>query len=92
MKKIGIRNCEFAFKCSEDWGQMEDVTENFQGETEVRYCDSCKKEVYLCDDDEEFARHIRLNHCIAITPIGDIPFEKIDFMRKTLGVMKFPKD
>ena len=66
MKKIGIRNCEFAFKCSEDWESMKDVSGDYAAEVEVRFCGLCNKDVYLCDDDEDLVRHIKMNHCVAI--------------------------
>ena len=29
MKTFSIRNCEFAFKCSEDWKSMKDVSDDY---------------------------------------------------------------
>lgn len=66
-----IRNCVFAFKCNAKWEEMKVVTEDHIRDIEVRFCDSCQKEVYFCSDDDELARNVRLNRCIAIER-GDI--------------------
>ena len=58
--KISIRNCRFAFKCDKKWGDL-DATE----EDSIRFCNACEKEVHFCEDDEELARNIRLNRCVA---------------------------
>jgi hypothetical protein len=66
-----IRNCVFAFKCNAKWEEMKVVSEDHIRDVEVRFCDSCQKEVYFCSDDDELARNVRLNRCIAIER-GDI--------------------
>ena len=48
-----IRNCVFAFKCTAKWEEMKVVSEDHTRDIEVRFCDSCQKEVYFCDDDDE---------------------------------------
>ena len=82
--KIDIRNCVFAFKCDADWSSMRLVSENHLDSTEVRFCESCQKEVHFCDDDDELATNIRLNRCIAIRNVG-LP------LKVTLGVPVRPK-
>ena len=66
MSDMTIRNCVFAFKCTAKWEDMRVVNEDQIRVIEVRFCDSCQKEVYFCDDDDELARNVRLNRCIAI--------------------------
>jgi len=66
-----IRNCVFAFKCNAKWEGMKVVSEDHIRDIEVRFCDSCQKEVYFCEDDDVLARNVRLNRCIAIER-GDI--------------------
>jgi len=56
-----IRNCTFAFKCSAVWNELE-VTD----EDDVRFCNDCQREVFLCLDDDDLARNIKLNRCITI--------------------------
>jgi hypothetical protein len=83
-QNIFIRNCVFAFKCSADWANMKVVSEDALHEQEIRFCESCQKEVHYCGDDDELATNIRLNRCIAIGNEG-IP------LKMTLGVPVRPK-
>jgi hypothetical protein len=74
-----IRNCVFAFKCNAKWEEMM-ILFHLRDETnEVRFCDSCQKEVHFCNDDNQLVTNVRLNRCIAIkrdsvysvTEVGD---------------------
>jgi hypothetical protein len=60
-----IKNCDwvFQFQCPQRWERLA-VTDDPQ----VRTCDVCLKEVYLCATDEEVVRHATLGHCVAIAP------------------------
>jgi len=62
MKSIAINNCEYEFeyKCPLEWKNLE-KTEDSQ----VRFCNECKKNVYRCKTNKDFDKHIQLNHCIA---------------------------
>ena len=66
MSDMTIRNCVFAFKCNAKWEEMKVVSEDTIRDIEVRFCDSCQKEVYFCNDDNELAINVRLNRCVAI--------------------------
>jgi len=57
---LSIRNCRFAFKCEKKWNDLED-TEDHQ----IKFCNTCEKEVHFCNDDEELAKNVRLNRCVA---------------------------
>ena len=59
-ENVSIRNCRFAFKCDRKW---DDLTETREGE--IRFCNVCEKEVHFCSDDQELARNVRLNRCVA---------------------------
>jgi hypothetical protein len=56
-----IRNCVFAFKCTAKWDDLTPTDDD-----KVHFCNGCQKEVHLCEDDEELAKSVRLNRCIAI--------------------------
>jgi hypothetical protein len=60
-----IRNCVFSFSCKAKWEHLEEVGEDSLG-SEIRFCSSCQREVYYCDDDQALVRNIRLNRCVAI--------------------------
>ena len=65
---ISIRNCRFAFKCEMKWDDL-----NETGDEDVRFCNSCEKEVHFCINDDELARAVRLNRCVAFVRMQDIP-------------------
>jgi hypothetical protein len=56
-----IRNCFFAFKCDKKW---ENLTQTKR--TEVRFCDSCHREVFFCKTNEQLRESIVMNRCVAI--------------------------
>lgn len=60
---IPILNCTklFKFRCPKNWSSMEGK----QGDR-VRYCQSCKKNVYLCETPEEVHIQAQIGACIAI--------------------------
>ena len=58
---LTIRNCVFAFKCTAQWSELTATDDE-----KISFCDDCQKEVHLCEDDEELAKSVRLNRCIAI--------------------------
>ena len=60
-KYFNIKNCEFAFKCPRAWERL-----GLTGKDDERHCPSCEKLVYLCVDDESFARHVEAGHCVAV--------------------------
>lgn len=56
-----IRNCRFSFKCNQHWEGLED-----QGIEDIKYCNSCGQEVFLCTTKENVVDAIRDNLCIAL--------------------------
>lgn len=65
---ISIRNCRFAFKCDMKWDDLSETEDE-----DIRFCNSCEKEVYFCINDDELARAVRLNRCVAFVRMQDIP-------------------
>lgn len=43
-----IINCKFEFQCNQQWGDM--ARTPFSN---IRFCDRCQKEVFLCKTDEQ---------------------------------------
>ena len=58
-----IENCRrwFKFLCPKTWGQLERT-----GQFDVRYCPSCRKDVYYCASLEAVEEHRRTGHCLCI--------------------------
>ena len=59
--ELTIRNCVFAFKCTAKWDELMPTDDD-----KVHFCNECQKEVYLCEDDDELVKLVRLNRCVAI--------------------------
>jgi hypothetical protein len=55
-----IRNCRFAFKCEKEWDALDYI-----GNEDVRFCQTCQKEVHFCNNDDELIQNIKLNRCVA---------------------------
>ena len=62
---LTIRNCIFGFKCNKQWDEL-----TLTSEDEVKFCQTCQKEVYFCSSDDELAAYVRLNRCVAIQKQG----------------------
>jgi hypothetical protein len=59
--RLLIRNCRFAFKCDAVWENLEQ-----KRNPKIRFCPTCTKNVYLCEDDAELSNNIVKNRCVAI--------------------------
>jgi hypothetical protein len=49
-----------SYKCPNDWNALTETDDS-----DIRFCEECEKEVYFCHDDDELAKGIRLNRCVA---------------------------
>jgi hypothetical protein len=58
---LTIRNYIFAFKYTAKWSELMPSDDD-----KISFCQDCQKEVYLCEDDDELVKSVRLNRCIAI--------------------------
>lgn len=68
--ELTIRNCVFSFKCDAKWENMkQDYSDDYIEPDSVRFCTICQKEVFLSLTDEDLARNVKLNRCIAINRI-----------------------
>lgn len=54
------------------WGLLS-LTE----QVKVRFCGECKREVFLCDSEEELAFHVKESHCVAIPVENPKPSEEL---------------
>jgi hypothetical protein len=58
---FAIRNCHFRYRCHMEWEDL-----NLTETSDVRYCATCSKNVYLCKTDSEIERETSNDHCLAI--------------------------
>ena len=60
-----IANCkvEFTFQCPKLWSKLKKTKDN-----DIRFCDVCGRNVYLCNSWEEIRHHAQEGNCIAIPP------------------------
>ena len=78
-----IRNCSFAFKCDKSWEEM-----RFTGISNVRFCDSCQREVHYCLTDEQLSHAVRLNRCVAVDSMHELDDgDERSGVKKLLGVI-----
>ena len=58
-----IRNCEFKYKCEKTWGSLESLESYPKG---IKYCSTCKRDVFLVETDLDLKKAVWSNHCVAI--------------------------
>jgi hypothetical protein len=59
-----ICNCYAKPKCRAVWEEMTEINDGFNNE--ARFCEQCKKIVYLVTENSEIALHLEYKDCIAI--------------------------
>lgn len=59
-----IRNCHSKRKCTAVWEDMNKVNDGFNNE--ARFCEQCKKIVYLVTTQSEILIHLEFDDCMAI--------------------------
>ena len=79
---INIRNCNFAFRCTQTWNSLK-KTEHKR----IRYCSDCNRGVHFCKTDQELTKAIHKNWCVAIDTVGDIENLKIT-TKRLLGYVR----
>jgi hypothetical protein len=77
---LTIRNCIFGFKCDKKWSEL-----TITSDDEIKFCQTCQKEVYFCKSDDALASYVRLNRCVAIHREGIIN-------EVTMGYVIGPRD
>ena len=61
MKPI-IKNCVLGFKCSESWDTLKALAED----SNIKHCDKCDKNVFLCESEEQLNDAIDKGVCVAV--------------------------
>jgi hypothetical protein len=62
-----IRNCEFKFKCPKRWEDLETAASPRSIDL-TRRCNECNQLVWKVDTEEQLAKYILRDYCVAITP------------------------
>lgn len=60
-ESIGIRNCSFAFQCSQQWENLSPTDK-----PNIRHCATCDTNVHLCVTKNELVDSIKANRCVAV--------------------------
>ena len=62
-RNLYIENCEYTveYECPYEWKNLKKT-----GDSKIRFCNECNKNVYRCKTEKEMDEHINLNHCIAV--------------------------
>jgi hypothetical protein len=63
-----IHNCQWILECPLTWDNLQ-ATEDIN----VRNCDSCKQQVYMCHTEIELKIRIEKKQCVAIRPNPLVP-------------------
>ena len=58
----GIRNCQFKFECDKRWSDLEKL----DGQSSVRFCTHCLKEVHYINDAWDLALAMDNDWCVAV--------------------------
>ena len=63
-----ILNCTWKFKvqCPRMWSGLRETSD-----PNIRLCESCLREVHLCENDQQVQRHANAGHCVALHTIPD---------------------
>ena len=60
---LPVENCRrwFKFLCPQTWSQLERTSQ-----LDVRYCPSCRRNVYYCDSPEAAEAHRQAGNCLCV--------------------------
>ena len=63
-----ILNCTWKFKvqCPKMWSGLRETND-----PNVRLCESCLREVHLCENDQQVQQHAAAGHCVALQMLPD---------------------
>ena len=74
-----IRNCAWGYKCEKNWDGLIATDDS-----NIRFCDACAKEVYLCRTEQELASSVLMNRCVAF-PANLLHGRDADSSRSTVS-------
>jgi uncharacterized protein (TIGR02996 family) len=85
--KIELCQVEFEFQCPKKWENLQ-VTH----EEQVRFCDSCRQNVYYCHSIEEAQKHAVEDHCVAVDAGVSRRPGDLELVRGvTMGILGLPR-
>jgi hypothetical protein len=64
-RTIYIRNCAYGFSCTQNWDALEDTSEHA-----IKFCNTCHREVYWCNEQSDLANNVTLNRCVGYASSG----------------------
>lgn len=73
MKPI-IKNCVLGFKCPESWDTLKALAED----SNIKHCDKCNKNVFLCESEEQLQDAIDKGVCVAVDFVKEA--QKVRFL------------
>jgi hypothetical protein len=76
--RLPVENCPrwFKFLCPKTWSQFDRTSQ-----LDVRFCQSCRKNVYYCDSEEAVEEHRQAGHCICVeVSVGDDDLDTAEFL------------
>jgi hypothetical protein len=53
-----VNTCSLSYECPLAWKKLE-------GKDKIRHCNECNKDVFWCDNEADFERHIAKENCVA---------------------------
>ena len=62
MTKEYIRNCAWGFSCDAKWDKLNETPDY-----NVKFCETCQREVHRCNDESEIASNIVLNRSVSFS-------------------------
>ncbi len=78
-------NCRVGFRCSKTWDSLRDT-----GTGDVRYCDSCRRNVHFCETEGQLVDAVKRKDCVAFkTADPAAPDELLDVF---MGLIKQRSD
>ena len=87
INSIKIRNCVFGFRCTQNWGAMQETSR--EG---VRFCKECAKDVYWVSNKDMLLEAIDMNYCIAIKSPKDPTLSRDNYPEVLLGMIRGYED
>lgn len=57
-----IHQCPLATNCRARWENLEPV----RGDPAIRFCDDCKRSVFLCQTNQDLEHHSARGRCVAL--------------------------
>jgi uncharacterized protein (TIGR02996 family) len=88
VSKPGIENCHFRFEfqCPKQWDKLQST-----GDSAIRFCEMCRKNVYYCRTIGEARAHAYRGDCVAVDLRVDRREGDLQFRRMLLGKVAYER-